>query len=221
MKINPTVKNKVKYTLSFMCAGVPSLEGTKKIVKDFGLKEADVSSLRYRGEGWPGNFTVVNTKAEKFEMSYNDSWGNVLNRYLQFRCKICADGTGEFADITCADAWESSENGYPSFEEREGKSLIITRSKQGDYLLNSAVNEGDIKLSKDEILPEHIAAMQPYQRIRKENILARIIPLFLLRISYPAYNYYLLFRVSLKANFFKLGYNSLGMFKRVLSKKAL
>src|SRR3712207_7050821 len=38
------------------------------------------------------------------------------------RCKICPDGTGEFADIVCADAWYGKD-GYPDFAEREGRSL--------------------------------------------------------------------------------------------------
>jgi coenzyme F420 hydrogenase subunit beta len=37
-------------------------------------------------------------------MSYADSWGGILSRHVQFRCKICPDGTGGFADVVCADA---------------------------------------------------------------------------------------------------------------------
>lgn len=51
-------------------------------------------------------------------MSYNESWGNILGKYLQKRCKICPDGIGEFADIVCADAWHGDKSGYPNFEEK-------------------------------------------------------------------------------------------------------
>ena len=50
-------------------------------------------------------------------MSYAQSWGEILTKHVQFRCKVCPDGSGGFADVACADAWYGDERGYPSFEE--------------------------------------------------------------------------------------------------------
>ena len=50
-------------------------------------------------------------------MSYHNSWGKILSRHVQHRCKICADGTGNPADLVCADAWHADDEGYPLFEE--------------------------------------------------------------------------------------------------------
>ena len=38
--------------------------------------------------------------------SYHESWGNILSKHVQHRCKVWADGTGVAADLVCADAWE-------------------------------------------------------------------------------------------------------------------
>jgi coenzyme F420 hydrogenase subunit beta len=216
MKMNDEAKSKIKYLLSFMCAGVPSQLGTTKIIEKFNITEQNVASLRYRGEGWPGYFKIKDDKNNIHKMTYNESWGTVLNKHLQFRCKICADGTGEFADITCADAWEASENGYPSFEEKKGVSLIISRNENGKKLLKEAVASGYITMSGKKYSSSEIAQMQPYQKQRKQNLLARLIALKLFGKKIPNYNTGLLVKASLKENPLRLLKNFVGMIKRLL-----
>ena len=215
MKTNDEAKTKIKFLLSFMCAGVPSQVATTKIIEQFKIKEKDVVSLRYRGEGWPGYFKIEDKKKNIHKMTYNESWGTVLNKHLQFRCKICADGTGEFADITCADAWEASENGYPSFEEKKGISLIITRNTNGKQLLDDVIESGYITMSGKNFTSSEIAKMQPYQKQRKQNLIARLAALKLVGRSVPRYNTKLLIRVAIKENPLRLVKNFLGMLKRI------
>lgn len=215
MKKNDEAKTKIKFLLSFMCAGVPSQIATTKIIEQFKVKEEDVVSLRYRGEGWPGYFKVEDSKNNVHKMTYNESWGTVLNKHLQFRCKICADGTGEFADITCADAWETSKNGYPSFKEKKGISLVITRNNNGKKLLEDAVKSGYITMSDKNFTSSEIGKMQPYQKQRKQNLIARLAALKLVGRPIPKYNYKLLFKAALKENPLRLAKNFLGMLKRI------
>ncbi|MGB5666703.1 MAG: Coenzyme F420 hydrogenase/dehydrogenase, beta subunit C-terminal domain, partial [Maribacter sp.] len=200
---------------SFMCAGIPSQIATSKIIEQFKIKEKDVVSLRYRGEGWPGYFKVEDSKNNVHKMTYNESWGTVLNKHLQFRCKICADGTGEFADITCADAWETSENGYPSFEEKKGISLVITRNNNGKKLLEDVVKSGYITMSGKNFTSSEIGKMQPYQKQRKQNLIARLAALRLVGRSTPRYNRRRLLRAAIKENPLRLVKNFSGMLKRI------
>ncbi|UZO81872.1 Coenzyme F420 hydrogenase/dehydrogenase, beta subunit C-terminal domain [Aquimarina sp. ERC-38] len=215
MKVDEVANKKIKYLLSFMCAGVPSQKGTDHIINNFKLKKENVVSLKYRGEGWPGYFKIVDKEDRTHKITYNESWGTVLNRYLQFRCKICADGTGEFADITCADAWESSENGYPSFEEKEGKSLIIIRNKNGAELIEQAQSANYLVVEDKIITEEQLGKMQPYQKSRKQNILSRILALYLFKKSVPIYNKNLLLKAAFKENPIYLFKNFLGMINRL------
>ncbi|MHB1371901.1 MAG: Coenzyme F420 hydrogenase/dehydrogenase, beta subunit C-terminal domain, partial [Pseudomonadaceae bacterium] len=111
---DPRLKQNIPYVVSFMCAGTPSLHGTEQVLDQLGVEREDVTSFRYRGDGWPGLTKATLKNGDARTMTYNDSWGKVLNRHLQTRCKICPDGIGEFADIVCADGWEGDEKGYPS-----------------------------------------------------------------------------------------------------------
>ncbi|WP_147676989.1 Coenzyme F420 hydrogenase/dehydrogenase, beta subunit C-terminal domain [Algibacter pacificus] len=215
MKKDEVANTKIKHLLTFMCAGVPSQKGTKQLIEQFKIKEENVVSLRYRGEGWPGYFKVVDDKQKVHKITYNESWGTVLNRYLQFRCKVCADGTGEFADITCADAWESSENGYPSFEEKKGVSLIITRTENGKDLLSQVEKHGYLTMTGENFSSQDIGKMQPYQKQRKQNIIVRMLALKLVGRGVPKYNTSLLFKTSLRQSPFILVKNFLGMIKRL------
>jgi len=164
------VERHVRLVISFFCGGIPSHAGVGRILGALGVPGEEVLEFRYRGRGWPGN--CVATTAERVaEMSYADSWGKHLSKEVQFRCKICPDAVGGVADIACADAWYGDEEGYPSFDEQEGRSLIITRTDAGDRLLESALAKG--ALSVEPLPIAEIEKMQPSQARRKRLILAR------------------------------------------------
>lgn len=184
-EINPAIKKQVPYMLSFMCAGVPSIHGTHEVIKVLGAEQSEVVSFRYRGDGWPGMARAIQKDGQFFEMDYNTSWGSILNRHLQFRCKICPDGTGEFADVVCADAWYGKD-GYPDFTEREGRSLILTRSDIGNALVAAAIEAQSIRTETLGVC--EIEKMQPYQVERKRLVLGRNIATRLARGNAPRYS---------------------------------
>lgn len=167
------VAEKVPYMLAFMCAGVPSYHGTNAVLAAMGIEDPQaVVGFRFRGNGWPGFATATLSDGTKRTMDYNTSWGTILNRHLQFRCKICPDGTGEFADITFADGWHCDERGYPLFENSDGRSLILTRTERGESLLREAEAAGTIAFEPTKI--ENLRHIQPYQANRKGLILSRL-----------------------------------------------
>jgi coenzyme F420 hydrogenase subunit beta len=210
--IHPTLKKQVPYMLSFMCAGIPSQLGTNEILNQFSIKPDEVKSMRYRGEGWPGKAKVVTHQDEVYEMDYEASWGSILNKHLQFRCKICPDGTGEFADVVCADAWYGKD-GYPDFEEQAGRSLVIGRTAIGAALINEAANKLSIVINPLPV--EEIAKMQPYQQHRKSVVLARWIASKLVNQFAPSYQNLGLIRASFKVSPINWLRNGYGTYKRV------
>lgn len=169
LNVFPQYKNRFKLTVSIMCAGMPSFNGTASIIKEMNAK-SPVKNLVYRGNGWPGYFSFTDNNNQHFQRSYNDSWGKTLNRHLNFRCKICPDGIGLQADIAVGDAWET-EDGYPDFTEKEGQSLVIVRTAAGAKILNMA--SADASMSFTPLLKEKLALMQPYQYQRRTRIGAR------------------------------------------------
>src|SRR3989338_1000738 len=86
--IRPQLDKKLGLTIAFFCAGVPSLKGNFELLKNNGVANPEkIKQLRYRGNGWPGLWTVqyedndglVQTKS----MTYADSWG-FLQSYRQW-----------------------------------------------------------------------------------------------------------------------------------------
>lgn len=167
----PELKGKFPYLISFMCAGVPSERGTEAILRKLNVNREDLVSFRYRGEGWPGLTRAVTKKGTSATLTYSEAWGDVLNQYLQRRCKLCADGIGEAADVVCADAWYQSADGSPLFDEKEGRSLILVRTRLGLSIVEDA--ERDLAIATEEYDVANLLRIQEYQAQRKHTALAR------------------------------------------------
>lgn len=159
--------------LSFFCAGVPSHTGGKEVLAKLGTDLDSTAKFRFRGNGWPGQATATAHDGTERSMSYHESWGGVLSRHVQMRCKLCADGTGTAADIVCADAWESDAAGYPVFKEAPGISLIVARTDLGARLLEEARTAGHLSTEPFDI--DTLAAIQPGQRERRRALFARLL----------------------------------------------
>lgn len=159
------------YRLSFFCGGIPSFAGTGRILATMGLAGRTLASFRFRGNGWPGLTEARTTDGEVATMRYAESWGRHLSPQVQYRCKICPDAVGGVADIAAADAWYGGESGYPTFEEQDGRSLVIGRSAAGQELLTRAREAGAIDLA--DLAPTEIDLMQPAQARRKRLVRAR------------------------------------------------
>jgi len=181
----PGLAPRIPVILSFFCAGVPSHAGGRAVLEALGTALERTAAFRFRGMGWPGRATARDLSGTERSMSYHDSWGGILSRHVQHRCKICPDGTGTAADLVCADAWESDERGYPVFEEGEGTSLIVARTETGRAILEAAVAAGRVETRPFD--PAALAAIQPGQRERRRALLARLAGLALAGRPVPRY----------------------------------
>lgn len=160
--------------LSFFCAGTPSALATDRLVAELGIPaERTLSALWYRGRGWPGRFTAVADDGTEVSTTYDDSWGRVLGRSVAWRCRLCADGVGESADITAGDHWHTGEAGYPQFDERQGRSVLIARTPRGLDVIRRAVAAGVIEVAATDL--GHVRTMQPYQVDRRRFLVGRLL----------------------------------------------
>tara|TARA_B100001057_G_scaffold186294_1_gene187088 strand:- start:9645 stop:10844 length:1200 start_codon:yes stop_codon:yes gene_type:complete len=175
-KYYPQIKNRIKFTIAIFCAGMPSYRATKELIDENNPKHP-ITDLQYRGNGWPGNFSFKDNDNYLYEMSYNDTWGRILNKHLHFRCKICPDGIGLEADFVIGDSWET-ESGYPDFSEKDGKSLVISRTTEASAILNRAFKDNYLHLENENI--ERLKYIQPYQYHRRMVSGIRLIPVKLL-----------------------------------------
>ncbi len=203
--------------LSFFCAGVPSHAGGLAVLGALGVTEAEVASFRYRGKGWPGQASAELADGSTRAMSYHDSWGGILSKHVQHRCKICADGTGAAADIVCADAWETDASGYPSFEDKPGVSLIVARTALGQRLVAEARAAGRIKTAPFDV--SQLASIQPGQRERRRALLARLLALRLTGTPIPRYQGLQIAAAARQNPLQRNLKNFLGTLRRVLRRK--
>ncbi|WP_082521223.1 Coenzyme F420 hydrogenase/dehydrogenase, beta subunit C-terminal domain [Rhodococcus sp. Leaf278] len=182
-------------TVSFFCAGTPRQSATDGLADLLDASSDQIKSLRYRGDGWPGTFKITLKTGEFRTMSYDESWGTHLGRTVQWRCKLCVDGTGGHADIAVGDYWEVDSKGYPAFENADGRSVVIARTPRGEELLAEATRDGALSLSPLDL--KLVAAVQPLQVDRKFTLAARLLGRTLAGKRTPRYSGYGLARLSL------------------------
>ena len=212
LRAKPEFQPKIRYLLSFFCAGQPTFAATDRLLKKLETEKDDVQDFRYRGHGWPGKATAVRRDGSSSECTYDESWGHILGRDLHLRCRICPDAIGILADISCADAWDCDEKGYPIFDERPGRSLMIARNQTGEELANLAVAKGYI--AREAYAPEKLSAIQTYQKKRRTLILSRILGLRLCGVTGLRFKGLSLFRNMLQGNFRHNIKNFLGTISR-------
>jgi coenzyme F420 hydrogenase subunit beta len=215
MRRDPRIARAFPVVLSFFCAGVPSLVGARAILAAMDVTEPEVIAFRYRGEGWPGHAAARLADGSERRMSYADSWGGILSRHVQFRCKICPDGIGEFADIVCADAWVCDDRGYPLFDEAEGVSLVLSRTALGERLVAGAMAAGALAAQPFDI--GALAAMQPGQTRRKRALAARLAALAATGRPVPRFRGFGLGRAAGGAGAGRLAREFLGLCRRAVT----
>ncbi|MFD7007656.1 Coenzyme F420 hydrogenase/dehydrogenase, beta subunit C-terminal domain [Rhodococcus jostii] len=182
--------------LSFFCAGTPSQWGTNALVERMGDELGVVREVRYRGNGWPGHFTVTSVSGDTAEMSYNESWGEHIGTNIQWRCKLCVDGTGGDSDIAVGDYWFADEEGYPRFDNADGNSVVIARTQRGHALLLAAASQGAVALAPIDL--EAVARIQPLQVERKITLVGRLLGRLLMGKRVPYYRGFGLARFALQ-----------------------
>lgn len=180
--------------LSFFCAGTPSQKATDDLARELaGADDTQVNALRYRGCGWPGDFTVTTDEGE-YRTDYRTSWGDKLGPSMQWRCKICPDGVGESADLAACDYWETDAAGYPLFEEGDGRSGLLVRTERGREVLHAALEAG--VLVGEPLEAGKIAAVQPGQTWRRANLAGRLLGARLAGVPVPRYRGFPLVRLA-------------------------
>jgi coenzyme F420 hydrogenase subunit beta len=175
---NSNLDKKLGLVLAFFCAGTPSTQGTLEVSKSLNVLPSEIKSLRYRGNGWPGRFTVEHGDAPmQASLSYEESWG-ALTKYRPLRCNLCPDGLGRMADIACGDAWHDVAG-----KGSAGLSLVIVRTPRGKRILRDAIAAGYVVLwpaQENQVLAAQTNLLQ-----RRKELYGRLLALKLFGIPHP------------------------------------
>ena len=191
MNANPHMAEQIKITLSFFCAGVPSASINEKLLEKMGGHKSRLKTFQYRGNGWPGYTTAIETDGTECKMSYQEAWGKYLGRDVNKICRYCMDGIGEFADIACADLWYLKD-GNPDFTEHQGRNIIFCRSANGESTVQKANEAGYLVISDASDIMLDFDKYQPYQFSRRVTMKTRLLALKLFCRFAPRYDMHLL-----------------------------
>ena len=213
---NKKLSDCIKFLFSFFCAGEPSEISQQRLLLQLGCKtEKDCLSLQYRGNGWPGYTIVEKIDGTQKNMTYAESWGKILGRDVRKCCRICVDGIGEFADVSCGDAWYLTNEGKPDFSENEGRNVVFARTPLGVDLLNQACDKGYIVLSPYVDYHESLKIIQKYQYERRTTMGAMLFAMRLCGKKVPDYDKKVLITFGKGASLQKKVERMLGTFKRI------
>ena len=218
---NRNLKDNIILLLSFFCAGEPSVTAQKKLLQAAKCNISECASIRYRGYGWPGYTTITKTNGEEIKIPYKVTWGDYLGRSIRNICRFCLDGTGDAADIVCADFWHLDDNNTPDFSEHDGRNIIIARTELGDTILKNVIKSKRLFIESDftDKISSEFKLYQPSQYKRKTTMKSMIFAMKIMGRSVPKYNKEMLNRYAehasdkLKREFF------FGTIKRVLKGK--
>jgi coenzyme F420 hydrogenase subunit beta len=211
--IDPLLKEKVFAAISIFCAGTPSTDGTSAVLKALDADEDKVEEFRYRGCGWPGVATAkMKDGTDARQMTYEQSWGQILSKHVGLRCRLCPDGTGEFADISCGDPW------YREIEPGEsGRSLLLARTEIGKEILKKVASSGYISI--EELQADKLSGSQKGLLAKRQNMWGRLFVLRMLRIPVPVYHGFALLSNWLDLPFGRKVNSFGGTFRRAIQRK--
>jgi coenzyme F420 hydrogenase subunit beta len=190
-KLRQALDRKIGITISIFCYGTPSTQGTKAMLYRMGIKDqSSLLSLRYRGMGWPGNARasfINGCKKEMRELTYEEAWGEILQKYRPWRCYMCIDHSGEYSDISIGDSWHRRRDA-----DSAGWSLVVVRTEVGRHLLNEAVKAGYLTIEKAKY--DTLSHSQPSFLDSRGKVWARIVVSRLMKEPAPKYRHMPMFR---------------------------
>ena len=141
-QINKKLKEKIILHLGIICLHTTSFLGTEFLLQKLNVKKEDIIKIDYRGGGWPGRMLIILKNNNSISISLHKYHGNLFRHFfIPLRCILCHDETCDLADISFGDAWLPESSG-----DKNGKSIIILRSKNSKEILYSAISKNKIKL---------------------------------------------------------------------------
>ncbi|MCK4521240.1 MAG: Coenzyme F420 hydrogenase/dehydrogenase, beta subunit C-terminal domain [Nanoarchaeota archaeon] len=194
----PDLKDKIKFHFGLVCMHTMGFLATEYYLKSLNIKKEDIKEIQYRGKGWPGFTSIYLKNGKKIEIPRNNKKKKNFKQILDYetafhlsfipeRCLTCTDGLNELADITFGDAW------LPEYlkTDNKGTSLVITRTKKADELIERV--KANKKIELNELPIESVIKGHKNALIFKKSLKAKT--LFLKK---PNYNQDLIKNVTIK-----------------------
>lgn len=142
---SPQLRDKVHLHFGVFCSHTMSLAAIDFLAKRAGIQKESIEAFAYRAKknrGWPGDvlFTLKNGKTKHVPRVHR---AVSKNFFTPWRCRLCVDYSNEFSDICFGDAWLPRVR-----KEKKGETIVVSRTKRGDDLIQEAIKEGVIEVKE-------------------------------------------------------------------------
>lgn len=149
---HPFVRN-IRYIFGPFYGNTLHFSSVKSFLRSFGVKDhTQIRKLYFRYGEWPGKMRVELNDGQVFELpKFHANY--LIPFHILKNSLLCTDLTNEYTDISGGDAWA------PAYEERgKGFSMVISRSKAGEEIIQQMTVEGCLELiplSEQEAVKMH------------------------------------------------------------------
>ncbi len=146
---DPALKEKIAFIVGIICGGLKSRYYTDYLAQEAGCRNG-YSHAQYRVKNEESyaldyNFSCIEKTSKRIHMvdmqSLGDMWGTGL--FKSNACDFCDDVLTELADISLGDAWI-----HPYDKSGLGNSIVITRTKIAENLIQNGLNQNFLTLDK-------------------------------------------------------------------------
>ena len=144
---NLSKAKQIKYVLGPYTGTALYKEAITSYLKSKKIDRKDsVVSLKWRAGDWPG-YLEVKTKSGKIIRTPKVYYNFLIPFFITKNSLQSMDFANEFADLAVGDAWS------PVFETLGGgHSVVVTRTKEMEFIINKMCEIGLLKLDEEDIL---------------------------------------------------------------------
>ncbi|MGW7576324.1 Coenzyme F420 hydrogenase/dehydrogenase, beta subunit C-terminal domain [Streptomyces sp. NPDC054765] len=151
---------RIAFTVEIGCASNTRREGTEYLIEErLGLPLVEVTGMKYRAGEYPGEFTVWDRESDRHSLPFHELVVD-FKKFKTFRCLACPDWWSGLADVSIADGDPNIFRTSRDTRRTEKASLLITRTDRGQALVDEAVSNGDLRITKETFIPEESLGLQ-------------------------------------------------------------
>lgn len=154
----PKLGERIALYVGLHCLGVFTRHFIPHALRHFGLRETDVSRLRFKekpASGWLCDMRMVDRAGGVHDRDGGPSRSWPRPFYTNWRCRLCMDKLNEFSDVSCGDcriesACEAGPD-RPAQDPARGMSDILVRTERGREFVQAAAQASLLALRRSDL----------------------------------------------------------------------
>jgi len=188
IQLDGGLKRGIAFLFGLFCGGTCRVHAIEYYLGTKGIDLGSVCRIDYRWGGWPGKISVILKDGQQVILPrrFNTpkeatSYAAAFNAFFYLeRCYSCPDKINELADISFGDPWLEEYK-----DETQGLSIIVSRSRQAERLLQASMDVGCLELYPTS--PDKVMVSQRLLHSRRQSIWWYVVFLRLFGGPYPKY----------------------------------